>query len=77
MTIGIEGDVDTGVTHLVPNVCRCLAIGDQPAREEVLKIVVSCARHSGALYDWPPDLSLKIVRVNETMAAAAKASAVT
>ena len=37
MTVRIEGDVDAGVPHLVSNVCRRLAIGDQLTREEMSK----------------------------------------
>ena len=48
MAIGIEGDVDTGVPHLVSNVCRRFTIGDQLAGEEMPEIVKSCARHPGA-----------------------------
>lgn len=62
--------MDTGVTHLVPNVCCGLAIGDQLAREEMPEVVVSRARHTGALSNRLPDVSLKMIGVNETMAVA-------
>jgi hypothetical protein len=43
MTIGIEGDVDAGVPHLVSDIRRRLAIGDQLTREEMAIGLNRCA----------------------------------
>ena len=40
---GIEGDVDAGVPHLVSDIRRRLAIGDQLTREEMAIGLNRCA----------------------------------
>ena len=70
MTVGVEGDVDAGVPHLVPNICCVFTIRDQLACEEVAEIVKSRSHHSGAFHNRPPNIRFEVFRLDETVAVA-------
>ena len=51
MSVGVEGDLDTGVAHLVADVFRALPLGDQHRREEVPEVMKPDTGKPGARRD--------------------------
>ncbi len=68
MPVSVERDMDTGMSHLVSNICSRLAVGDQLAREKVAEVVKPCPRQFSLLNDRSPDVGFKSVRINEPVA---------
>jgi hypothetical protein len=69
VSVSVEGNVDAGMPHLIPNVCSRLAVGDQLAGEKVAEIVKPPAVQFSAIHNRPPDVSFKPVWINEPVAA--------
>ena len=72
MPVGIEGNLDTGMAHLIANVGGGFTLSDQLAREEVSQVAKACARHAGFFCDRLPNLCVEFVRIYEAVAIAGK-----
>ena len=72
MAVGIEGDVNAGVSHLVSNICCRFPIRDQRTREEVAELVESRSDHSGGFHNRSSDVCLEIIWVDEPVTVAGK-----
>ena len=69
MAVDVEGDLNAGVSHLVADVFRALALGDQHRREEVPEVMKTDTGETGfcgnsaedELIGWPktPPASIK------------------
>lgn len=67
MPISVERDVDAGVSHLISNIRRRLAVSDQLAREKMAEVVKPRSCQFSLLNDRSPDLGFKSVWINESV----------
>jgi hypothetical protein len=72
MSVGIEGNFDAGVPHLVANVGGSFALGNQLAGEEVSQVMKASPCHTSLFCNGLPNLCVELVRINETCAIAWK-----
>src|SRR6266481_663753 len=72
MPVGIEGNLDAGVAHLVANIGGGFALSDQLAREDVSQVMKARACHASLFCDRIPNLCVEFVRVYEAVAIARK-----
>ena len=70
MSVGIEGNLEAGVAHLVANVGGGFALGNQLAGEEVSQVMKASACHTGLFSDGLPNLCVELIRVYEAVAIA-------
>jgi hypothetical protein len=62
--VGVEGDLDTGVAHLIADVLRPLSVRDEHGPEEVAGIMKSDTRRSSVRGDSTEDEFIEVVGVH-------------
>src|ERR1700692_3828121 len=75
MSVGIEGNLDAGVAHLVANVAGGFALGNQLAGEEVSQVMKARACHAGLFRDGLPNLCVELIRAMKPLQSPGKMKA--
>ena len=65
MTVGVEGDFDRAVAHLIAHVRRRLTLADELACKEVSKVMKAGADHPGMVCYRSPDFEIELIGIDE------------